>query len=224
MIDKKAKFLIGIIFIMMLNVGVFCLIEEINTTFWISWVFIHVAFLIALFVNVFCLPKENWTAIYSISAISIGYFLLEVAVAIGFIFLFPEKKLSAFLIQFIMLGLFGIIYLATGSMYQNIEQSQERSKEDLSQYKYIIEAMRDATFLMDYNAPYKKTVEHAFDALQASQVRSSLDVKPLEDSMLTAISALKISIKEDDEQGINEICKDIEKMVLNRENRLKLQQ
>ena len=140
---------------------------------------------------------------------------------IGIFSLFPNISLATFFIEVVLLGL-GIVYLTTSSIKKNIETSQERSKTDLMQFKTIVEAMKDATNLMDYNAPYKKIVEHASDAILASPVRSSLEVESVEDALLYTIAALKISIKQKDETSIVELCKEIERMVADRNSRLKL--
>ena len=73
---------------------------------------------------------------------------------------------------------------------------------------------------VEYSAPYKKTVEHAYDSLASGQTASSPDVEELERSILDAIEELDTIVDSKDEQKIAEACAKIEELAGERKARL----
>ena len=72
--------------------------------------------------------------------------------------------------------------------------------------------MKNAMSKVPYDAPYKKTVEHAYDSLASGQTASSPEVQDVETSILEAIEKLDGIIEQGNEEEIVSICKDIEKL------------
>ncbi|MGN0400978.1 MAG: hypothetical protein ACI4HQ_01800 [Acetatifactor sp.] len=224
--NKWFKFLIGTIFIAVLNVGFFLLVDSCDreTTFWISWVFIHIAFLVALIINVFVVEHKKLIYGYTDMAISIAYFVVELVVGILFIMALPSHNIAAFLIQLILLGLFSMVYIGFLGMNRNIESAQQESKRNLMEFRSLVETMKTVKDAVEYSAPYRKTVEHAYDAMAGSPVHSEAGAAEIENAILTTAGQLKSAVFEKNEEKVTRLCGKIEELVADRNRYLRAHQ
>lgn len=76
---------------------------------------------------------------------------------------------------------------------------------------------------MDYSAPYKKTIQHAYDAISGSQVKSSPAVYEMEKNIWDLIGQLKKEVAAENEERINALCRDIENQTAERNRRLRME-
>ena len=80
--------------------------------------------------------------------------------------------------------------------------------------------MKNAMSKVAFDAPYKKTVEHAYDALASGQTASSPDVEDVEKSILEAINRLDGVLDAGNEDEITSACREIEKLANERKAKL----
>ena len=72
--------------------------------------------------------------------------------------------------------------------------------------------MKNAMAKVAFDAPYKKTVEHAYDALASGQTASTVEAENVEKAILEAIAKLDEVLDTDSEEDIIQACKGIEKL------------
>ena len=85
--NKLLKLVAALVFIALVNVGLFSLATIKMTSFWISWAFIHLAFIIFVCIMIFSVSEEKrLMSVYSESAVA-TYYLIIASIA-GFILMF----------------------------------------------------------------------------------------------------------------------------------------
>jgi hypothetical protein len=223
--SKLIKLFAALVFIALVNVGLFSLASIKMTSFWISWAFIHIAFLVFVCIMIFSVAEQKQLmSAYSESAVATYYLIVEVIAGFVLMFNFAYLPVVAFVIQAIILGIFAIAFFALKNMNKNNANAERVKKDYVQHYNYIVEAMNDAKNQMDYSAPYKKTVEHAYDAIINSQVRSSNAVYEIELKIIDLIRELKDGIVANDEASIKVTCKSIENEIAERNRKLRAEQ
>ena len=93
---------------------------------------------------------------------------------------------------------------------------------DLKHFRYVLEAMQDVQNQVAYTASYKKVVEHAYDAISGSPMRSTKEVYGVEQEIVNLIVALKQEVLADNEDAVKKVCLDIEKKVAERNRIIQL--
>ena len=224
--NKWLKFLIGVIFVAILNTGFFLLTESTDReqTFWISWGFIHLAFAIALIINVFVVEHKKLIYGYTDMALSISYFAAELVLGMLFIIALPTHNIAAFLLQLILLGLFCMVYIGFLGMNQKTAAAEIESKRNLMEFRTLVETMKTVLDSVEYSAPYKKRVEHAYDAMNGSPVHSEAGAAAIEDAILTTARQLKEAVFAQNEEKVNRLCEKIEELIADRNRYLRAHQ
>lgn len=221
--SKGVKLLVAAIFILLLNVGLFSFSSISLTSFWISWVFIHIAFVILVCVVVLSAPIQKKLIFgFSETAITTYYFIIELAAGLVLMFQFALFPVIAFVVQTIILAGFVLVFRATKTMNKNIEREENVRSVELFHFKSLLEAMKDVQVHIEYTAPYKKQVAHAYDAMAASPVKSSIEAREIEQYMLELIRQLKTAVIAKNEKEILDICQKIEEAVAKRNRELRL--
>lgn len=221
--SKGIKLFLAAVFIILLNVGLFSFASISLTSFWISWVFIHIAFVITVCILVLSVSEQKKLFFaYSESAITTYYFLIELVAGLVMIFQFAFLPVVAFVVQMIILAAFGMAFVSTKMMNKNIDREEKVREVELYQFKSLLESMKDVQMQIDYSAPYKKIVEHAYDAMAASQVKSSPEVREIEQYIMELIGQLKQSVIAGDEKEVCDLCKSIENAVAKRNRELRI--
>ena len=122
-----------------------------------------------------------------------------------------------------ILAVFLIAFFMLKGMNRDIDRKEDAAKADLRQFQAILEFMKDVQSQVDYSAPYKKTIQHAYDAISGSQVKSSPAVYEMEKNIWDLIGQLKKEVAAENEERINALCRDIENQTAERNRRLRME-
>lgn len=221
---KIAKLAGAIVFLILINIGLFSLAAIKLTAFWISWIFIHIAFLIFAGILIFSVPGQRKLKFaYSETAIAAYYFIIELVA--GFVLLtnFAFFPVVSFVIQTVILAGFLVAFFMLKGMNQKIDRREEEAKADQRKFQALLEAMKDVLNQVDYSAPYKKTIQHAYDAISGSQVKSSANVYEVEKAIWDLTGQLKEAVLAENEERIGLLCRDIENQTAERNRRLRME-
>lgn len=223
--SKKITKLTGaILFLVLINIGLFSLAAIKLTSFWISWIFIHIAFLIFAGILIFSAPEQKKIKFaYSEAAVAAYYLVIEVVAGFVLLTYFAFFPMISFVIQTVILAVFLVVFFSLKKMNRDIDRREETGKADLHKFQAILEFMKDVQNQVDYNAPYKKTIQHAYDAISGSQVKSSASVYEVEEGIWNLIEQLKKEVAAKDEERIRALCHDIENQATERNRRLRME-
>lgn len=223
--NKKITKLAGaVVFLILINIGLFSLAAIKLTSFWISWIFIHIAFLIFAGILIFSAPEQRKLKFaYSETAVAAYYFIIELIAGYVLLTYFVFMPVISFVIQTVILAVFLIAFFMLKGMNRDIDRKEEVAKADLRQFQAILEFMKDVQSQVDYSAPYKKTIQHACDAISGSQVKSSPAVYEVEKNIWDLIGQLKKEVAAENEERINALCRDIENQTAERNRRLRME-
>lgn len=223
--NKKITKLAGaVVFLILINIGLFSLAAIKLTSFWISWIFIHIAFLIFAGILIFSAPEQRKLKFaYSETAVAAYYFIIELIAGYVLLTYFVFMPVISFVIQTVILAVFLIAFFMLKGMNRDIDRKEDAAKADLRQFQAILEFMKDVQSQVDYSAPYKKTIQHAYDAISGSQVKSSPAVYEVEKNIWDLIGQLKKEVAAENEERINALCRDIENQTAERNRRLRLE-
>lgn len=223
--NKKITKLAGaVVFLILINIGLFSLAAIKLTSFWISWIFIHIAFLIFAGILIFSAPEQRKLKFaYSETAVAAYYFIIELIAGYVLLTYFVFIPVISFVIQTVILAVFLIAFFMLKGMNRDIDRKEDAAKADLRQFQAILEFMKDVQSQVDYSAPYKKTIQHAYDAISGSQVKSSPAVYEVEKNIWDLIGQLKKEVAAENEERINALCRDIENQTAERNRRLRLE-
>lgn len=221
--QKVIKLLGALLFIILINVGLFTFSNITLTSFWISWAFIHVAFLIFVSVFIFGVPSQRKLMhAYSEAAIVTYYLIIELCAGFVLMFQFAFFPVIAFVIQAVILAVFVVAYITLKKVNQDIDRKEDVREENLVRFRQIMEAMKDVRNQVEYSASYRKIIEHTYDAIAGSQVNSNADVYETEQKILDMIAELKTKVALNDEMVIKSLCRDIENAVADRNRNLRI--
>ena len=224
MYNKLTKLAGAVIFLILINVGLFSWVAVRLTTFWVSWVFIHIAFLLFVSVVLFSASEQKKVKfMYSETAIAMYYLVVEVISGFVLTVYFAFFPVVAFVVQLALLAAFLVVFGMVKKTNQLTDAREEAAKADLVQFQAILNYMRDVQNQVDYSAPYRKTIQHAYDALSGSQVESSVQVYEIEKGIWELIGQLKEAVLAGDEDHIRALCREIENQTAERHRRLLLE-
>ena len=223
--NKKITKLAGaVVFLILINIGLFSLAAIKLTSFWISWIFIHIAFLIFAGILIFSAPEQRKLKFaYTETAVAAYYFIIELIAGYVLLTYFVFIPVISFVIQTVILAVFLIAFFMLKGMNRDIDRKEDAAKADLRQFQAILEFMKDVQSQVDYSAPYKKTIQHAYDAISGSQVKSSPAVYEMEKNIWDLIGQLKKEVAAENEERINALCRDIENQTAERNRRLRME-
>lgn len=222
--ENKIKKLLGVVlFLVLVNVGLFSLATIRLTSFWVSWSFIHVAVLIFAAIHIFSVStQEKLMFAFSESALATYYLIVETVAGFFLMLNFAFVPFAAFVAQAVILFVFVCAYLILKKTNAKVGEREQERNTDLKNFRYVLEAMQDVQNQVPYTASYKKAVEHAYDAISGSQMKSIQEVYGIEQNIVDLIVQLKQEVIAENEEMINRICKDIENKVAERNSRIQL--
>ena len=215
------KGLIALIAILTANIGIFVLVVEKTVIFWMCYAFLMIAFLLMTYINIFYADKQKLIFGYTVAAITTAYVVVEVIAALLFMFVLKYQFMLAFLTQVVILAVYGIAFIQTIIINDEIKNQQAERNVDIANFKYILENMKAVQRKVEYAAPYRKTLEHAYDSLASGQVRSTPEVSALESSILELIQKLDKAVEVKEEAAIIDICRQIESYSEDRKQKLR---
>lgn len=209
---KIFRGLIALVGLLVANIGIFVFIHKYFLTFWISYGFLMAAFLVNICVHIFVKNTKPLIFGYSLGAVAAVYLIAEIIAAVIFFALSPFAALPAFLVQLIILVAFGICYLQVLMTSAATARQQEIRGRDIMNFKDVLERMRSVQSKIPYEAPYKKTVEHAYDSLAGGQVRSNREADEIERKILDEIHRLDAAVSAANEEEICAGCVKLERL------------
>lgn len=222
--SKIIKSVGAVIFLGLINFGLFSLTAIRLTAFWISWIFIHIAFLIFAGVLIFSAPEQRKIKFaYSETAVAAYYFIVELVAGFVLLTYFAFLPVVSFVLQTVILAVFLVVFFTLKRANRSIDIREEAAKADLRQFQAILEAMKDVQNHVDYSAPYKKQIQHVYDTISGSQVRTSVSVSEVEKAILNLIGQLREAVAADDRAQIDSLCREIEDRTAERNRGLRME-
>ena len=223
---KKTKFfwyLLDSIFIIVFNLYFFLLKGTDHlTSVWISYSSIHFAFFMLLATPYF-VRKGGASAEYGrpLFVITTIYFFIAFIVGVFFIIISPESNTAALLFQITIAAIFAILLLAnlianehTADNIQKHATELSYVKESSSRIEALLKQISDNTV--------RKKVEKAYDLIHSSQIKSSSNVKLIEQDIISEIDNLEKALQKNTFENIQMIVDKICNLANERNRQLKL--
>ena len=188
---------------------------------WISYAFIHFAYLILLLTPVL-IRKGKSAAVFGFSlyAISVVYFLIELVTGITFIAVSPDNFAVALLVQICIAGLYSIILVSNMIANEHTANAEEKRQQHIA---YVKTASAKLKGLLDRvsDKEAKKMVELVYDAVYSSPVKSHHNLAEMENRILHSINALEDAISSENKDNIISLTNSLLTTVNERNMRLK---
>ena len=149
---------------------------------WVSFVFVWLAYLT---VSVSCLSYyrgQHAILNYTLFISAIGYFFIEIIVAIVFLYFYTDTPKWAFAAQLLLyvvyVLLFGFVYITNHKTNHQIQEL----KDNIS----LIDQWKTKVAIMQLRSPSDKTKE-LYDILKATPVKSNSAVKDIDEEITKMI-------------------------------------
>ena len=223
---KKTKifwYLLDSIFLIVFNLYFFLLKgTDQPASVWISYASIHLAYLMLLITPSF-VRKGSVSADYGrpLFLIATSYFFLALIVGVVFIAISPESITVALLVQVTIAAIFAILLLTNLIANEHTADNIERHKVEL---KYVKESSSKLDSLLKQisDNAIRKKVEKAYDLIHSSQVKSSNNVKSIEQDVISEIDNLEEALQKNNFENIQMIVDKICNLANERNRQLKL--
>ena len=223
---KKTKFfwyLLDSIFLIVFNIYFFLLkgVDQ-PTSVWISYTSIHIAF-IMLLITPFLVRKGSTSADYGrpLFVITTSYFFLALIIGVVFIILSTETYTVALLVQITIAAIFAVLLLTNLIANEHTADNIESHEVEL---KYVKESSSKLNALQKKisDNTIRKQIEKAYDLIHSSQVKSSFNVKSVEQDVIDEIDNLEKALKQNNFENIQLIVDKICNLANERNRQLKL--
>jgi signal transduction histidine kinase len=220
---KKFWHMLDLIFLIVFNLYFFLLKGVENpASVWISFASIHFAYLILL-ITPFIVRKGSVSADYGrpLFVITTSYFFLALIVGVVFIVISPEVITVALLVQVTIAAIFAILLLTNLIAIEHTAVNIERHEVEL---KYVKESSSRLEALLKQisDNSLRKKVEKAYDLIHSSQVKSTYDVKSIEQDVISEIDNLEKALQKNNFDNIQMIVDKICSLANDRNRQLKL--
>lgn len=197
---KKNNFfwmLLNSIFLVVFNIYFFLLNKGVDQppSVWISYSFIHLAYLSLLVTPFFVRPGSN-SVNYGrpLFAITSSYFLLSLMAGVVFIIISPQNSTITLLVQLTITAVFAFLLLSNLIANERTADSVVKHEVEL-QYVKESSSRLEAMVRQASDKGIRKKVEKAYDALHSSQVKSSFNVKSIEQDVMDEINSLESALR-----------------------------
>ena len=217
---KKGNLLVSLFLIAILNIGIFVVVNDRSDVFWVNYCFLMFAVLFAACTFSFGSKNEKLASKLNIFMVAIVFLVCEAIAAL--VCARFDSAAWATVVHLAVIGIFIVFLYATLSGNAHVEQQQEQRGADLINFKSVLESFKGIQKNVPYSAPYKKTIDKAFDAIASGQVTSSPEVAGIERDIADAVNELGKAVTANDEQTIASVCSRIDKLSSERESKLKL--
>ena len=210
--NKNYSILTSLVVFIATIVCMFLFATRYNLVFWVNLIFAIIAVLAASFVVIFLTTQRKRFFGITLSAYAGVYLVIALGFAFRFVFI-PDilvKKVA--LVHVIILAVFLVVIILSKGEEAFITEQQEIRSAEIGNFKYTLTCMKNAMSKVAFDAPYKKMVEHAYDALASGQTASRPEAEQVEKSILDAISRLDGVLESGNEEEISSACKEIEKL------------
>ena len=218
--NRSYKIIIAAIVLAATCVCMFLFAHDYNMVFWVNLIFATLAVVCASLVTIFIAAEEKKVLGMSLSVYAMAYLVIALYCAFRFVFI-PDilvKKVA--LIHVIIFAVFLVVFMLGKAENEFISAQQEVRGREIANFKFTLETMKNAMNKVSFDAPYKKMVEHAYDALASGQTASTPSVEDVEKNILEAIGTLDSALDSKNEEEISNACKTIEKLAAERKAKL----
>ena len=200
------KVVIGLIFLVLFNVGFFVLGgTEHSKVVWASYAFIHMAYLCLLATPLLCSNGRGLTVLSaSLWLRAIIFFLAELAVGVVFIILDPAKTAWPILVQACMLG--GFLFMQLLSVLAN-DSTKENLQKQRTENMFIQTLTEKVRLRMGdiEDEGVRRQVERSLNALRSSSLESFPEAGDAESALRAAVETLCMAVEDGD--GAEQIVK-----------------
>lgn len=201
-------------------VCMFLFAAKYNAVFWVNLVFAIVAVVVATLVIVGVAPAGKKTFGMSVTTYAIAYLVLDLGYAFKTVFVPAILARRVALFHVVLLAVLLIVVILSKAEDEFISEQQEIRGRELANFKYTLECMKKVQSKVEYGAPYRKTVEHAYDSLASGQTASTPLVEEVERAILDTINELEKVVSSKDEAKIGEVCEKLENLAAERKAKL----
>lgn len=219
---KKGNLIVSLIIILLINIGIFVVVDDYSGLFWINYGFVMTALLVSTYFMCFSAKNEKLMEKLNVTAAVCTYLICEIVTGLICSSFDEDHQAVAVVIHLIILGAFIIFFYSTLSANAFIKQQQELRGRELLNFRYVIEKMKNIQRKIPYTAAYKKDIDKAFDSLASGQTSSNAEVEPLEREIIDTIDILNTAVDNNDEQLIISTCSKINQLASERDSKLKL--
>lgn len=219
--NKKVNLLL-LVFLGVFNIIVFSTTTEFTTAFWVSYFFIHFSYLM-LIISCLTLVKVNSRVVFGYPLIYLSYIYFIVTLIIGSIFM-TLKNLSfnsAFVPQIIITGFYIFAYISN-LIANEVSISDEEARNGNVLYIKSISSELNMLVSQVSDTLLKKKIENLYDAVRSSQAKSHASVTGVENKIVIKVEELKCQINNKNFTKANIIINDINYLLSERNNRIKL--
>lgn len=191
--DKKwnlLKIALSLIFIVLFNLILFLTTKEQSMAFWISYGFIHFSYFMLL-ISIATIPNVKGTVVFGFPLVYIFWCYFVVTFFVGLIIMcFKDASVNLALIpQLIITAIFVFIYISHFLANSHTIHSECITVESVgyikriaSDLKVLLATIKDLTL--------RKRIEELYDAINSSQVSSSLQLADIENDISAKVEAL----------------------------------
>lgn len=222
---KKTTFLWYLLgfFVIIFNIYFFLLKGfDQPTSVWISYASIHIAYLMLLLTPFFVRKGSN-SVDYGppLFVITASYFFFAFTIGVVFIILSPETYTLALLVQITITAFFAVLLLNNLIYNDHTADNIERHEGEL---KYVKKSSSKLNALLQQTSDIKilKEIEKAYDLIHSSQVKSSYNIKLVEQAVIDEIDNLEKALKQRNLENIQLIVDKIYNLANERNRQLNL--
>ena len=214
--------ILDLIFLILFNIIFFVTLgTEHSFVVWFSYGFIHFAYLLLLLSTFMIKPgKESYVFGLSIFTVTGLYFIIELILGSIIIMSNPSSYKGPILAQVILCGIFLLFLVGTLIANEHTAESLEKHVVESFYIKNEANNIRGLINMTD-NKDIKDKLEHIYDLMYSSPMKSSISVKQNESAISKLIDDLRQRINSGD-NDVNSIINQIEQNIIERNNKLKL--
>ena len=219
---KKGNLIVSLIIILLINIGIFAIVDDYNAAFWINYGAVMLAFLVAAGYTSFNNSQEKLMAKLNISA-TIGAYLLSEIIAGLICSAFADLNPAIVLVlHLFIICAFILIFYSTLSMNSFVKQQQEQRGQELYSFKSAIERIKSIQRKTAYTAPYIKEINKACDSISSGQTSSNAEAEIYEKKIFAKLDILDEAVEKNDEVLIVSTCNELIRLSTERDSIIKL--
>lgn len=214
--------LMDLVFLIIFNVLFFVAGgTEHTVSTWISYGFIHLSYLLLVF-HTFLVPDSKRKDLLQapLLVITDGYFLISLVINVIFILLDLSGYNLSLIFNVILFGIVLVGIFASMSSNESIKENEERHEEE---QKFITSSCLILKRVIDQieNKEVSNEVQRVYDLLHSSPLKSSKEVKDIEQEIIYMVESVESKLKNKDFEGIVNKCKNIQLKIKERNDLLK---
>lgn len=220
--NNVLKLALILLMVLTFNLLVFLLTKKYTTTFWISYVFVMISYaFLALALFIVGNPKQKVLSGLSYFGLTVCYHALAFLLSVIFMFAKSLQYIAPFIIQSLVVILYmGLTII--GLMGNNIVKgSLERDQNNKQFLKHL--AFRVSVFeqtITDENL--KKKLNNLFESISSSPYHTVSGVVEIEQRLVAKVEKLGEAVNELDYPMVEKLTGEAQKVVIERNNYLKL--